>query len=787
MMQKKILIRQKQLKILKDEMQYNQIIYIGTQIGWGKTTLILQYLSENHYRYKYIKADERNFYEELYNAANTQTLHIVIDNVQYLKDNPEKLTSFIAQCKYTTKFYIIGRATLPIYLKTFQIEGKLCVYDNKLLQVKPKEIQELSRLLDVEISSKTADEIYRFTSGWMLGIIFILRNILNDTYDDNVKQSSVFDMYRYFDENLFPAFSEEIRTFLMNVAHLEEFTIELASRLHSCENICQVIDDILQVGSFLSFVPPDRYIIQRFFHKYLDLKQKNMLENELLKNKYEITASYYLSSQNIPKALKYYHLAENEEEMRHILIKHSEKHVGAGCYRDIGVYYTSLPEEIISKYPELMKALSMIYSIECNVEESEKYFNMLAEFERGLPKTDKRKKFALECLAYLSIGLPHRGIKDLVNYFKRFSVLAAAKKLDLQAMSITGNMPSLMNGGKDFCSWSKNDRLLYKTMAKPVGMVLGRHSDGLPEIGLGESLFEKNFNGVYTEELTLLNTGYYKSIVNKNIQLQFASTAVIARIYLSQGNLSRALTIVEKLKNNIDNVENIHENINAFLIYLHMLRGDMEYAEKWFVSEAPDEYDRFYTTERYRYITKIKIYIVKKMYTEALSLIAITENYFCAYGRVYYYMEIQILKAIILFRIKDDSWRTVFNNVLKKCEEYQFIRIVSKYGIAIWDMLNEADLCVSGDYKEKITRNTKEQAILYTSYLKAEKADDYNLTKTEKSVLKLVSDGMTNLQIAKLMEVTERTVKFHLSNIYAKLGVKSRVAAVNIFMREKLY
>ena len=58
-----------------------------------------------------------------------------------------------------------------------------------------------------------------------------------------------------------------------------------------------------------------------------------------------------------------------------------------------------------------------------------------------------------------------------------------------------------------------------------------------------------------------------------------------------------------------------------------------------------------------------------------------------------------------------------------------------------------------------------------------EAAADAGLTKREREILQLVSEGYSNGRVARLLWVTEQTVKFHLSNIYRKLGVSNRTQA----------
>ena len=51
------------------------------------------------------------------------------------------------------------------------------------------------------------------------------------------------------------------------------------------------------------------------------------------------------------------------------------------------------------------------------------------------------------------------------------------------------------------------------------------------------------------------------------------------------------------------------------------------------------------------------------------------------------------------------------------------------------------------------------------------------LTKRELEILKLVAEGHSNAALARMLWVTEQTVKFHLSNIYRKLDVTNRTEA----------
>jgi DNA-binding NarL/FixJ family response regulator len=54
------------------------------------------------------------------------------------------------------------------------------------------------------------------------------------------------------------------------------------------------------------------------------------------------------------------------------------------------------------------------------------------------------------------------------------------------------------------------------------------------------------------------------------------------------------------------------------------------------------------------------------------------------------------------------------------------------------------------------------------------------LSAREREVLGLVAKGTSNREIARVLFISEATVKTHLTHLYAKLGVKDRAAAVAV-------
>ena len=60
------------------------------------------------------------------------------------------------------------------------------------------------------------------------------------------------------------------------------------------------------------------------------------------------------------------------------------------------------------------------------------------------------------------------------------------------------------------------------------------------------------------------------------------------------------------------------------------------------------------------------------------------------------------------------------------------------------------------------------------------------LSDREREVLKLMADGLNNTEIAARLLISHSTVKYHIGNLFAKLQVDNRVAAVALALQRKL-
>lgn len=99
--------------------------------------------------------------------------------------------------------------------------------------------------------------------------------------------------------------------------------------------------------------------------------------------------------------------------------------------------------------------------------------------------------------------------------------------------------------------------------------------------------------------------------------------------------------------------------------------------------------------------------------------------------------------------------------------------------------LEEENLQISNENINVICGDTKLEDLEKISNLDNKLKIDYNLTNRDKTILYLLSNGMTNAEIGKKLYLSEKTIKNNLTRIYKTLGVKGKYEAISMYIKEE--
>jgi NarL family two-component system response regulator LiaR len=162
----------------------------------------------------------------------------------------------------------------------------------------------------------------------------------------------------------------------------------------------------------------------------------------------------------------------------------------------------------------------------------------------------------------------------------------------------------------------------------------------------------------------------------------------------------------------------------------------------------------------------------------------------------------ELLPDVVLMDMKmpDMDGATATKIIREKFPQIQIIVLTSfKEGTLIQNALeagaigyllkdvsaNELARAIRSAYKGRVTLSPQvAQSLVETANLPP--APGLDLTERERDVLKLMIEGLNNVQIAGRLSVSPSTIKSHVSNILSKLGVASRTEAVTLALRNNI-
>ena len=336
---------------------------------------------------------------------------------------------------------------------------------------------------------------------------------------------------------------------------------------------------------------------------------------------------------------------------------------------------------------------------------------------------------------------------------------------------------SLLNGGKDFSRWVLHGETLYRLFKTPVEMALGRGGNGMGDIAIAECELEIGLSGDYAAAMNHVCAGLAR--VESDLEMRCAAIGIQSRILSANGGAEEAASMMAKCLDSLpaDAPKRLKQNLQVHRLSLLLLKGDTQEAMTWLSEAAPDEHGDFVILDRYAYLLKLRLYIIRKAWAASLLLRSRLESYCELYDRPYLRAQLHLLQAIQCYRRGEDDWTREINAALTIARRYHLARVIADEGAPLLPMLES----IAGDKKDEWT-----QGVLFLTRLQAERYPDYLSSarqrpvfdRREKTVYDLLIAGATNPQIAAAIQRNERTAKLQVTKLFKKMGVSNRTEAI---------
>ncbi len=780
------------LKKLRVAKGLGQAVYIYGATGYGKTELVRQYLSRRRYHYISCAEDAAGLMETAETAqeaashssgkekeAQPRTV-MVVDDMHLLKNAEGRKAVLSLAGRQDVWFILICRSPIPAWLMPLYIKGGFLVITEDDLRLGEKEI---AAYMDSQGLTATEEEV-AFVAVRSQGNAYTVRHTALKMLEGmrpgpEMAEEIVEAFAAYLESHVMVQWDSDLLEFLMQISVTDEFTLPLAEMVTGNRHAPELLERAVETGNFLSCRDGTYRLRPQLIRALRRRAAKEYSPQERADHAYNAGLYYEMQGQIVP-ALAMFEQCGNKERIRELLIRNARLNPGNGHYFELRRYYLQMEERELEESPVLMAGMSMLYSLMMQEKESEYWYRKLEKFASTAKGGQKRE--AVSRLAYLDIALPHRGSADMIDIMKRMPALIFDRGMSLPEFSVTSNYPSTMNGGKDFCHWSREDRKLAATIGKLVERVLGRYGKGLVKAALGESFYEKGEDAY--EVLTLLARAKMEAEGGGMIEIAFAAVGLQVRLDTLQGEIQTAAEVLASFEKGVrgQGAVQLLPNIGALRCRLALYQGDKEAVSAW-MAQAPDEDREFCVMERYRYLTKVRCYLSIGEYLKAQALLEKLRYYTEKCRRTYVRMEVCLLSAIAKYRT-GGAWKEEFLSALKEACGYRFIRFISEEGAAAQELFVAAGKSFlekeipDKEWLSRLMGETGKVAVRYPVYLKGQLAKAPDFCEAALSVLRLQAEGKSVGKIAQELSMKEATVKYHAKENYRKLGVSGKADAV---------
>ena len=764
---------------LKEAERKRQLVYVSGMCGHGKTTFVCNYLGDTSYSYFDMLVNPFT----LIDFETKKKATVVIDNVGFLTDSTviAKILELIAnpQCWCI----IISRARCPEWLLTpaHSLGGFVQINEFDLSLSYDETREYLNQYGLSGLDDDNLDKLFKRSQGHPLYISFVASRLKcagNSSerikFSDTIAEEARQLLCEYFDHALLDMWNDNLIKFTVVMSVVPSFSIPLAVELTTISNIEALIEEANRIDSFLTY-KDGIYSIVEPLRKYLNAKMYSLYSKEKIIDIYNTAGHYYNRHNQILEAFDMYEKADNKSAQLDILIENARLNPSDGYLTELKSVYLSLDEETVTGYPELMAAVCMLYSLMLDVDQSEYWYDVLKDKSKTL--TGKSQKTAKRYLTYLDVACIHKPGKNVLSILKNLANTVIDRSVIVPEWALTCNGPTLMNGGRDFCEWSKHDTEIYSALEIPFRRIFGKSSAGMPDLSLAESYLEKG--GSDYEIMRLVSKGQMDADMRGRIELSFVAVGILTQLHLIHGHIDDAKNTLLKFKNNNLNANpKLLANIDAMLCRISLLTNDSNAINAW-LSTTPDENVDFNVLYRYIYMCKIRCYLATDKKNDAYALLTKMLYYAEICERTFIKMECLILMSIWEYRSNMSTWDATLSDALALAEEHRFIRIVSRESAAVNEMLKKCSYQYKNpDYKKQLFEEVDMITKLYPLYMANLAGNATDITGNALEILKLQSDGMSNDEIANTLFISKNTVKYHCKENYRKLGVSNRLAAI---------
>ncbi|RFZ80692.1 hypothetical protein DS742_01580 [Lacrimispora amygdalina] len=741
--------------------------------------------------------------------------YMVLDDVHCIRDEAliRTFEFFIESMPSNFHFFMLSREDPPVYLGPMAVSGRLLFIDGKQMQLTEEEgIAFLKETMKLGGSDEELNQLNHFAEGWIGGLQLAAAAKAAGKYSGQLLRAGGGIASQYLTREIIDALTEKEQDFLIKTGYLSYFDADICNKLFqgfTKQEFDQMMERFMEKNLFLICLDEQNGIYR--YHNILSeyLKQQFSCLPEEQKAEYcKITAGAFEEKGDFEEALQEYCEAGNYKEVLRVA-KAMEGRIEAWNYLD------KVPIEFLFQDTDLA-AQCFIYNLgNLNMERCRVIYEKFKELyedsdllsivdfaqiyftnENGiLPQYPALTDKQIDQIPYGPV------VKAVLLIENAGALLEKMQYEEAENCIIKGiKIASGLNPFIDFFAYNQLGQV-YEEM--------GRFNDSFSCYDKSKEVL-KPING-----LMGIETNYYFGL---------------AGVYMRRMELEQAEDVLEQSRKLLEE-RHIHVDITDMTLAYHLaemkfLRGDNDTAVSYvegILSEYPNYSvltlgrllyelacidrlsenlsDKFLKeledAKKYNQQPLMKMLRARILFKLGSTAEALKETEDILISSRLKHNKLRLVEAGILkiymlshVQVKAAGQREINNLLVEAIHYAQEDRILMPFYLdrnTLLPILKELHQKLSGSQLMSAAETAfLGETIVICGGQTVKESKTEMLSAREYEVLSQLSLGITNREIAKKLCISQATVKTHVLSIFGKLGVSSRMLAVEKARKEGL-
>lgn len=702
---------------------------------------------------------------------------VVVDDY-HLIDCPQtvNLITLIAAEKIPNlHLVLLARNISVLPVADLEQRGLCLVVEKELLLFRTTEIRAYFNLMGYKASEETVQCVRKWTDGWISGIYLLLRGLRQ-----GMPVGRREGINQLLETNLFRSYDEETQMFLLKLSSLDTFTPQ---------QIVYVFDDPAAGDKLFSLVHGNTFLMYSHSlnaYKMTDLLQAFLQEKAQQRGLnpcplWRRMGQWLLIHRETVPAYHYLYQAGDVETILQDLDREDAQDIHIDQFPQIHQIFEGLPAQTAFRYPLAtlrhirVRALSVPPAAR---EELDTRLRKMEEYFRKADLPSERRSRILGEIHNTWIFVAFNDVREVVGHARQAVLYFAGRYSCIVSnrTEFTYGAPNLL-----YCYYREPGKLKktadfiaenFHFLAQAVeGCGSGSELLALAEYALETGNFDRV--SYYAKKAIYLSRTYRQN------SIEICATFALARLHLLEGNFEEGIRLIQELSTQVGKQDSsvLNTTIVLCLAYLNSCYGKLEEIPAWLQKNELEIGSFFFQGVAFPYIISMKAALLAGDFLQLEVLCETFRGKFALYHNQLGFLHKDIYAAVAAYRLYGmEAGLAKLERALALAAPDHIIMPFAESAQSILPML--AAVTASIWIPESFLRQVRTYCQKYQKGLLAFSPVSVCLTKREQKVLEMLASGLKHEEIAAKLFVSVPTVRYHVKNIYQKLDVHNKVAAI---------